>query len=300
MTTATTSGATPPPSFDPSAYKATTTDQWQAAAAAWYAWGPVIDTWLGDATELMLDLAGVGTGSRVLDVAAGAGGQSLTAARRVGPDGEVLATDISPRLLEYAQHAARMSGLADVLRTSVADGEDLPVPDGSFDAVISRVGLIYFPDRVTALQGMRRALRPGGRISSVTYSTPEANAFFSLPIAIIREEAQLPPPAPEQPGPFSLGSSEVLHATLAAAGFVDVEVRTVPSPLRLPTTADYVLFARESFGALHQMMRGLDEAGRERTWERVATELARFEGPDGFVGPCEMLVVAATNPGPAT
>jgi len=64
----------PPPAFDPAGYKSTTADQWQAAAAAWYAWGPVIDTWLGDATETMLDLAGVGTGSKVLDVAAGVGG----------------------------------------------------------------------------------------------------------------------------------------------------------------------------------------------------------------------------------
>ncbi|MBI1379412.1 MAG: methyltransferase domain-containing protein [Frankiales bacterium] len=285
------------PSFDPDRYKSTTVEQWQAAAAAWYAWGPVIDAWLADSTERMFDLAGIGSGSRVLDVAAGAGGQSVSAARRVGPGGHVLATDISPRLLDYAAHAARMAGVADVLRTQVADGEHLPVPDGSFDAVISRVGLIYFPDRVAALRGMRRALRAGGRIGSVTYSTPEANGFFSVPIAVVRSEARLPPPSPHQPGPFSLGTDDVLHETLTAAGFVDVVVDHVPSPLRLPTVDDMVLFARESFGALHTMMAGLDEEGRERTWRRMADELARFQGPDGFVGPCEMLVVGATNPG---
>jgi SAM-dependent methyltransferase len=285
-----------PPAFDPARYKSTTADQWQAAAAAWYAWGPVIDTWLGDATETMLDLAGVGTGSNVLDVAAGAGGQSVAAARRVGPTGHVLATDISPRLLEYAEHAARMAGVAGVLRTAVADGEDLQVPAGSFDAVISRVGLIYFPDRVRALRGMRRGLRPGGRLSAVTYSTPEANGFFSIPISVIRAEAQLPPPSPQQPGPFSLGTPEVLQEVLTDAGFVDAEVRRTPSPLRLPSAADFVLFARESFGALHQMMGGLDEAARERTWARISAELKQFEGTDGFIGPCEMLVVGAVNP----
>lgn len=283
--------------FDPARYKSSTTEQWQAAAAAWYAWGPVIDSWLGDATETMLDLAGVGPGSRVLDVAAGAGGQSITAARRVGPTGHVLATDISPRLLDYADHAARMAGVAGVLRTAVVDGEELDVAPGSFDAVVSRVGLIYFPDRQRALLGMRQALRPGGRFSTVTYSTPAANPFFSLPIAVIRDEAQLPPPAPDQPGPFSLGSPELLSSVLADAGFVDVEVRTVPSPLRLPTTADCLLFERESFGALHQLMSGLDEAGRERTWARIAAELEQFEGPDGFVGPGEMLVAGGSNPG---
>jgi SAM-dependent methyltransferase len=285
------------PTFDAARYKATTADQWQATAAAWYAWGAVIDTWLAHATEAMLDLAGVDTGSRVLDVAAGAGGQTVAAARRVGPTGRVLATDISPRLLEYAAHAARMAGVGNVVQTEVADGEDLRVPAGSFDAVISRVGLIYFPDRGQALRGMRRALRPGGRLGTVTYSTPEANGFFSIPVGVVRAEAQLPPPSPEQPGPFSLGSPEVLQEVLTEAGFVDVEVRRVPSPLRLPSTADCVLFERESFGALHQMMAGLDEAARERTWARVAAELQQFEGPEGFVAPGEMLVAGAVNPG---
>ena len=88
--------------FDPVAYKQTTTQQWQEAAAAWHRWGPTLEAWLGEATELMLDLARIGEGSRVLDVAAGAGGQTLAAARRVGPSGSVLATDISSNILEFA------------------------------------------------------------------------------------------------------------------------------------------------------------------------------------------------------
>ena len=283
--------------FDPERYKATTTDQWEAAAAAWYAWGPVIDTWLGEATEIMFDLAGVTSGSKVLDVAAGAGGQSIAAARRVGPHGRVLATDISSHLLDYAGHAARMAGLADVVATRVMDGENLEVEPGQFDAVISRVGLIYFPDRNRALVGIRRALRPGGRVAAVTYSTPEANGFFSLPISIIRAETQLPPPVPGQPGPFSLGTVEVLTEVLELAGFTDVAVRRVPSPLRLPTAVDCALFARESFGALHQMMAGLDAQAREKVWTRISDELAVFESTEGFVGPCEMLVACAVNPG---
>ena len=79
-------------SFDPVGYKHSTRDQWQAAAAAWRRWLPVIDGWLREGTALMLDLAEVQAGSRVLDVAAGAGGQSFSAAQRVGPKGEVFAT----------------------------------------------------------------------------------------------------------------------------------------------------------------------------------------------------------------
>lgn len=282
--------------FDPNRYKATTREQWQSAAAAWHGWGPVIDSWLGEATELMLNLAEVRGGSRVLDVAAGAGGQSVAAARRVGPGGRVLATDISSNLLAYAEHSARMAGVADRLSTRVMDGERLGIEPGRFDAVISRVGLIYFPDRQRALTGMRTALRPGGRLGAVTYSTPQANRFFSVPVTVIREAAQLPPPAPEQPGPFSLGTPEVLDEALRAAGYVDVEVHRVQAPLQLPCAADCVLFERESFGALHQMMSGLSPEQREATWSRITEELSAFDGPDGFVGPCELLVAAATNP----
>ena len=194
--------------FDPQQYKITTRAQWEDAAEAWHRWGPVIEDWLGAATERMLDAARITAGSRVLDVAAGAGGQSLAAARRVGPTGHVLATDISPAILEYAAKAASDAGL-DTITTRELDGEHLDVEEASFDAVISRVGLIYFPDQQAALAGMRRALRPGGRISAVVYSTAERNGFFAVPVGIIRRRAQLPPPAPGQPGPFSLGGPGV-------------------------------------------------------------------------------------------
>lgn len=277
--------------FDSVQYKTTTCQQWQTAAKAWNDWGGTLRTWLGPATEAMLDMAGVDTGSRVLDVAAGAGDQSLQAAQRVGPDGHVLATDISPNILEYAAAAARAQGLAQI-STQVMDGESLDFKPGSFDAAISRVGLIYFPDQQRALKGILQALRPGGRFAAVVYSTPQNNAFFSLPVSIIRERAQLPPPLAGQPGPFSLGSPGVLRQALADAGFVDAEELVLAAPLRLPSAADCVRFERESFGALHQMLGGLDAAAQDSVWAAIQHALKRFEGPDGFVGPCELVVAA--------
>src|SRR5262249_42725039 len=129
-----------------------------------------------------------------------------------------------PAILEFAQAEASRAGLANVA-TREMDGENLDVAEGFFDAAISRVGLIYFPDRQRALEGVIRALRPGGRMATITYSTPENNTFFSVPVSIIRTRAQLPPPLPGQPGPFSLGAPGVLQEALTAAGFVDVEVR---------------------------------------------------------------------------
>jgi SAM-dependent methyltransferase len=277
--------------FDPVAYKSTTREQWQTAAEAWHRWGPTLEAWLGDATQAMLDMADVKDGARVLDVAAGAGGQTLAAARRIGPGGAVLATDISPAILEYAQAEASTAGLSNV-STRVMDGEELAVEPASFDAVISRVGLIYFPDQQRALGEMRRALRDGGRVAAIVYSTPDRNQFFSIPVSIIRRRAALPPPLPGQPGPFSLGAPGVVAAAFETAGFHDVETRLVEAPLRLASAADCVRFERESFGALHQMLSGLSEDERNEAWAEIETALAAFEGADGFVGPCEMVVAA--------
>ena len=283
-----------PPVFDGEKFKQTTRAQWETAAEAWDRWGPLVGRWLGAATESMLDMAGIGAGSRVLDVAAGAGEQTLTAARRVGAGGHVLATDISPAILEYAKAAALREGLA--IETLELDGErHETLPADSFDAAISRVGLIYFPDQQRALAGIRHALKRGGRFAAVVYSTPDRNAFFSIPVGIIRRRAKLPPPAPGQPGPFSLGGDGVLAAALQKAGFHSIEVRRVDSPVRLASAAECARFERESFGALHQMMSGLSAAERDDTWREIATELGKFEGADGFVGPCEMLVGAGTK-----
>jgi SAM-dependent methyltransferase len=279
--------------FDPAAYKRATLQQWQHAAEAWHRWEPTLEDWLGDATATMLDMAGVGAGDRVLDVAAGAGGQTLAAARRVGPQGSVLATDIAPQILAYAELEAQAAGLANVA-TQVLDGEQLSVEPGSFDAVISRLGFMYFPDRQAALRGTHEALRPGGRLAGIVFSTAERNAFFSIPVAVIRRRAALPAPTPGQPGPFSLGVDGVIGDALQEAGFADVEVRSIAAPLRLASAAECVRFERESFGALHQMLAGLQPAERDEAWAEIEDELRRFESAGGFEGPCELLVVAGT------
>jgi SAM-dependent methyltransferase len=280
--------------FDAGKYKETTRQQWDAAASAWNNWGPFLRKWLGPATEIMLDMAGVSTGSHVLDVAAGAGDQTLQTAQRVGETGYVLATDISPNILAIAADNARKAGYFNV-GIKVLDGESLQVPEASFDAVISRVGLIYFPDQHAALQGMKRALKPGGRVAAIVYSTADKNPFFSIPVSIIRNRASLPPPLPGQPGPFSLGTEGVLEEAFKKAGFRDVQSRRVATPLKLSSAAECVRFEQESFGALHQMLSGLDAQGKAAAWEEISAQLRQFEKDGSFEGPCELVVSVGTR-----
>ncbi len=281
--------------FNPTKYKMTTRQQWEDYAGGWNDWSPLLERWLGQATERMLDLAGVRSGSRVLDVAAGAGGQSIAAGRRAGDDGSVLATDLSPTILDHAAQAAKSAGLKN-LATRELDGEALhELPAESFDAAISRVGLIYFPDRHQALTGIHHALRDGGQFATITYSTAATNGFFSLPVSIIRERAQLPAPAPGQPGPFSLADPEVLEKDLFGAGFRDVVIDTIDAPVILPSAAECVRFERESFGALHQMLATMPPPEQSSVWDEIETALRQFDTADGFVGPCELVIAGATR-----
>jgi SAM-dependent methyltransferase len=280
--------------FDAQTYKERTREQWQAAADAWLHWHPTLQEWLGPATDVLLDMAGIGTGDHVLDIAAGAGQQSIQAANRVGRSGWVLATDISSNILALAVREAEAAGMTN-LETRVLDAEQLDLPNTSFDAVISRLGLMYLPNLQTALAGMRRVLKPGGRIAAMVFSTPEKNPFFSLPVSIIRRRAHLPPPVPGQPGPFSLGGPAVLADAYLQAGFSDPEVRALDTPLRMRSAEECVQFERESFGALQQMLAGLSESEREATWQEIEGALRTFAGPNGFIAPCQILIGAAAR-----
>jgi len=281
--------------FDPAAFKETTRNQWNDAAEAWNRWSPLLARWLGPATETMLDMTNVQSGSRVLDVAAGAGEQTMATARRVGRTGYVLASDLSPCILDYTASNARLAGYKNV-DTVVKDGEALAeIEAAPFDAVISRVGLIYFPDQHKALCGMRDHLRPGGRVGAITYAAADLNGFFSVPVGIIRRRANLPAPLPGQPGPFSLGDPDVLAQSLKDAGFRDIQVERVDAPVRLDTAYECLQFEQESFGALHQMLGGLSETEQDDAWAEIEEALQAYEADGKFEGPCEMLVAAATK-----
>src|SRR5439155_1006222 len=162
-----------------------------------------------------------------LDIAAGSGEQTLAAARRVGPGGSVLATDVSASMLDVARDVLREAGLTNV-ETRVMDAQRLDLPGNSFDAAISRFGIMLIPDPDAALTGIRQALRHGARLAAIVWSAPEKNPLFTLALAIIRRHGLLPPPDPTQPNPFTLGDPSLLEEKLRRAGFGDVDVRVAP------------------------------------------------------------------------
>ena len=280
--------------YDPDKFKESTRQQWQNAAKAWNDWGVFLRQWLGPATQHMLDNARVAEGSRVLDVAAGAGDQTLLIAERVGAKGHVLATDISSNILEFARENAQRAGLKNV-ETRVLDGEDLKLPDDSFDAVVSRLGVMVFPHQEKAVAGFHRVLKKEGRLGLIVFSTPENNLFFSGPLSIVRRRAGLPAPLPGQPGIFSLGSPGVMDNLLTKSGFRDVQTKRQLAPLRMSSADECVRFMKESFGNLHQMMSRLSEKEKSEAWEEIRSEMGQFEIGGRFTGPCELVIASGTK-----
>ncbi len=245
-------------------------------------------------TEWLLDLAGVGPGSRVLDVAAGAGAQTLPAARRAGPSGSVLATDISAAMLEVVAETARKAGLTNV-ETCVMDAQQLDAAAESFDAVICKSALMLFPDQPKALAEMCRVTRPGGRVAAVVFAGEEQNPYFGIPQGIARRIGGLPEPRPGTPWQFSLGDPQRLEGLFRASGLRDVEVHRAPSMRRYASAGEALRSMQEASLHIRELMARLTEAQREQAWQDTERELYRFEGPNGCELPHESLIAVGTK-----
>jgi len=179
------------------------------AAKAWQQGEAARARLFGQATSTMLDLANIGPGTRVLDVATGTGDQALMAATRVGPAGSVLVTDIAERMVAVAAEAAQEAGRGNVM-TAVLDAQQINRDPDTFDAVISRNGLMFIANLHDALVGIRRVLKPGGRFAAIVGSTPERNPIFALPIRVVSRYGALPHRGAGQSGPCAFSDPVAL------------------------------------------------------------------------------------------
>lgn len=279
--------------MDADAFKRGVREQWDRSARGWSDHSPQIRAWLRQATDAMLDMAGVAPGARVLDVAAGAGDQTLDIAQRVGPGGSVLATDLSPAIATLARDNAACAGFANV-EVRVADGERLDVEDASFDAAVCRLGLMFFPEPLAGLRQMYRALRPGGGACTMVFAGPERNPCIGILMSTALRHAGLPMRDPFQPGGLlSLGRPGLAAELFRAAGFAEVASTEVDAPFRLPSEKDYLEFIRSSASPILQIVGRLDAAAQQAAWAEMEERLAVFRTADGWSGPNTLLLTAA-------
>ena len=266
--------------FDPLKYKEVQRTDWSTAAAGWRAWWPKIEKAIGPVSEHLVELAEIKSGDRVLDIATGIGEPAVTAARRAGPDGRVVATDIAPGMLEIGRERAAELGLGSI-EFQEADAEELSLPDEHFDVALSRFGLMFFPDLGAALDKIRNALVPGGRLAAAVWGPPERVPMIAVPLQTVARELELPPPAPGTPGPLTLSDADALEAKVRASGFDDVrtERRNVTAPWDSPN--EFVRFMQAISAPLNNLLAEQSPERREEVWRAIEDAMARQAETDG-------------------
>ena len=280
--------------FNPEQYKSITRDQWNKSGGGYHSWSESIRQLLQSSIDRMIPLAGITEGSRILELATGGGVVTLQVARKAGPNGSVLATDLAGEFLELAKNSVKAEGLENVEFREM-DGEVVDVPEGTFDVVFSSLGLMFFPDPLKSLKAQRLSIKSGGKVAAIVFSSPEKNPFFSIPVSIIRKRAGLPAPQPGQPGPFALGAPGLIESLFEKAELKDVKRETFSQQIVLPSTAEFIRFLTDAFGALHMMMAKMSDEEKAATWDDVTEGLRQFEGPDGFSCPLETHLCVGTR-----
>jgi SAM-dependent methyltransferase len=249
---------------------------------------------LAAATERLLDRANLRAGSRVLDLAAGTGEQSLLAIQRVGPSGSVLATDISASMLEVAEQSAREAG-ADNLQTRIMDLTSLERRLGRFDAVICRLGLMFASDLGATLRGVLEVLEPDARFAAVVWASRERNPFMGLPDGIADRLGWPLGPRQTLHRALSLGDPARLEAAFRAAGFEDVLVEPVAAPRAFGSAAEAAHYARTDSPVWRDLVAEVPPTEAERFWQEVERAFKPFERPSGCVIPAEVLVASGAR-----
>jgi ubiquinone/menaquinone biosynthesis C-methylase UbiE len=267
--------------------------QWNSAATGWRKWSPFIDGAAGEISERLVQLAGVEPGSRVLDVAAGYGEPTLTAARAAGPEGKVVATDISAEMLAFGRERAAAAGLENVEFVESA-ASSLDFPAASFDAALSRFGLIFEPDGEAAAARVRGFLTPGSRMAIASWGQPEQVPFIAIPMRTALQRLELAPPPPGTPGPLSRPTPESLAGLLEGGGFSDVRVEQAEVTFEWESPEEFTTFVQEIAPPITSLIAPQPPDVQKATWEAI-TEAIRAEAAAGGAVRLSNLVLMAVG-----
>ena len=263
---------------DPEEFRSGQREQWDTAASGWTKWQELIERGTHGVSERLVELAGVERGSRVLDVAAGYGEPTLTAARRAGEEGSVVATDISPEMVARGRERLAAEGAKNVEYVE-ADAASLDYPAESFDAALSRWGIIFDPDGEGAAGRVRGFLKPEGRFAISSWGPADKVPMLGIPMKTAMRRADVSPPPPGTPGPLSRPSLEAISGLLEAGGFSDVSAEEIEVVLKYESPEDFTTFVREIAPPVSSLLAPLPEKTQREAWEEI-TEVARAQADD--------------------
>jgi SAM-dependent methyltransferase len=266
--------------FDPQRLKSDQRRDWDAAAAGWKKWWPVFERAAQHVSDRLVELTSLKAGARVLDIATGNGEPAVTAARRVGPAGRVVATDQSAGMLAIARERAAALGLNNIdFRES--DAEALSIEERGFDAVVCRWGLMFMPDLAKALSGLHERLAAGGRLATAVWSTADKVPMISLANDIVRKLAGLPPPPVGALEPLRLADTSILSKALTDAGFSDVTIERLSVAYEFDSPAAFTQFRADVSAPFRALLGRQTPEMRQRILDAVTDAAREYTGGDG-------------------
>jgi len=269
---------------------------WNSAAARpWAEQHERQDRALAGLAQAALDLAAPQTGERVLDIGCGSGTTVLELAARVGPSGHVLGADIADASVARARERIAAAGLRHAELISADVSTHAFAPD-SVDLAFSRLGVMFFDDPTAAFANVRRAMKLKGRVALAVFRTAGENPWPSAPIAAVRHLLPpIPTPGPEEPGPFSWADPARVHRILEGAGFREVSLTAVDTPMQLAGAggaAEAAEFAT-LFGPLTRILPDLPPERHQAVRSALEGFFRGHAGPQGIVLPSAFWVVQA-------
>jgi len=268
---------------------------WATVAGAWAEHADFVDARGAAVTERLLDLAAPRPGDRVLELACGAGGVGLAAAERVAPGGEVVLSDAVPAMASTASARAEARGLTNVT-SRVLDLEQIDEPDGSYDVVLCREGLMFAVDHARAASEIRRVLRPGGRVAVAVWGPRERNPWLGTVLDAVSAQIGAPVPPPGIPGPFALGDSAQLAGLLEGADLADVAVGELAVPARAGSFDEWWARTSALAGPLAKILESLPEDAVEGIRAHARAAVRAYEGPNGLELPGVTLLASGRVP----
>jgi SAM-dependent methyltransferase len=279
-----------------------TTDAWRGkGSASWLEQADRLEAMLDPVLDPLFDAAALAPPEAVLDVGCGRGVTTRAAAAIVGTTGRVTAVDVAPDLIEAAAARAVPDGAAPI-EWLVADAQRAPFADGSFDAVISRFGVMFFDDAVAAFANLRRAVRPGGRLAVCTWRPRDASPFqhagYDAIVTALTAAGYDIAAGDPTAGPYAFGVDSYVHEVLGAAGWHDIVLTPLEMPLYFagPETSplDAVGVALGMHGT-RAMLAPFDDRARDIAHDALLHAYERHHDGSGVRLDAAMVLITATG-----
>jgi ubiquinone/menaquinone biosynthesis C-methylase UbiE len=277
---------------DPAVFKAEQRRQWSSVAQGWKKRWKAFEQGAQPLSNRMMELAHITTGQRILDVATGIGEPAMTAARRIGPSGRVVAIDQAPQMLAVARERMQEAGIQTV-EFIEADAEAVPLPPDSFNAVVCRWGLQFFHDPVSAVRRLGGSLVPGGWLVAVVWGPPEQVPLISLPFRALASAFGEPPSPPSGPNPFALSDPASLERVLREGGFAEVQIEPCTVTFTFESVDEFLEHLAEVSAPIHMIMAATSVERQGAFWEKLAAAAAPFTGADASVRLDNVCLVAS-------